>query len=122
MCIACSGVHRSLGVHYSKVRSLTLDVWEPEILRVMMELGNEVVNKIYEATFDDVLSDIDRAMDNCEDEVRKKWIYAKYVERKFVLPLKEERKGNELLPPNLLPTSPNKWSVKKNRRRAFTKR
>lgn len=42
-------MHRSLGVHYSKVRSLTLDDWEPEILKVMAELGNTVVNNVYEA-------------------------------------------------------------------------
>lgn len=50
--IECSGVHRSLGVHYSKVRSLTLDAWEPEILKVMAELGNSIVNKVYEANID----------------------------------------------------------------------
>lgn len=32
----------------SKVRSLTLDVWDPELLKVMLELGNSVANKIYE--------------------------------------------------------------------------
>ncbi len=31
----------------SKVRSVTLDSWEPELLKVMTELGNSLVNSIY---------------------------------------------------------------------------
>uniref|UniRef100_A0A8C4DDS3 Arf-GAP with coiled-coil, ANK repeat and PH domain-containing protein n=1 Tax=Dicentrarchus labrax TaxID=13489 RepID=A0A8C4DDS3_DICLA len=49
MCIECSGIHRSLGVHLSKVRSLTLDSWEAEQLKLLCVLGNDVINQIYEA-------------------------------------------------------------------------
>ncbi|XP_035010931.2 BAR_ACAPs and ArfGap_ACAP domain-containing protein [Hippoglossus stenolepis] len=82
MCIECSGIHRSLGVHLSKVRSLTLDSWEAEQLKLLCVLGNDVMNQIYEAR----CSEEGRVKPSANSPRAEKemWIKEKYVEKRFV--------------------------------------
>ena len=49
ICIECSGIHRNLGTHLSRVRSLELDEWSTEFVQVMTSIGNDMINSIYEA-------------------------------------------------------------------------
>jgi len=37
VCIRCSGIHRSMGTHISKVKSVDLDTWTPEQMDVSID-------------------------------------------------------------------------------------
>uniref|UniRef100_A0A3B4ZTS9 Arf-GAP domain-containing protein n=1 Tax=Stegastes partitus TaxID=144197 RepID=A0A3B4ZTS9_9TELE len=49
MCIRCAGIHRNLGVHISRVKSVNLDQWTPEQIQSMVDMGNTRARKLYEA-------------------------------------------------------------------------
>jgi hypothetical protein len=50
ICIECGGVHRSLGSHISKVRSLTMDRWAQTAIDLLTLTGNDKCNSVWEAT------------------------------------------------------------------------
>uniref|UniRef100_A0AAQ4QF09 Arf-GAP with coiled-coil, ANK repeat and PH domain-containing protein n=1 Tax=Gasterosteus aculeatus aculeatus TaxID=481459 RepID=A0AAQ4QF09_GASAC len=109
LCIECSGIHRSLGVQCSKVRSLTLDSWEPELLKLMCELGNGVINHIYEGSYQE--QGLKKPLPSSSRQEKEAWIKAKYVEKKFLKKL-----GSTEILINGVRKSERRWSVKKCRR------
>uniref|UniRef100_A0A4X1SVJ7 Small ArfGAP 1 n=1 Tax=Sus scrofa TaxID=9823 RepID=A0A4X1SVJ7_PIG len=49
ICIRCAGIHRNLGVHISRVKSVNLDQWTPEQIQCMQDMGNTKARLLYEA-------------------------------------------------------------------------
>ena len=48
VCINCSGCHREIGVHITKIRSVNLDVWPQEVLNNFKIINNKIANKYWE--------------------------------------------------------------------------
>ncbi|KAK8643875.1 hypothetical protein V6N13_013152 [Hibiscus sabdariffa] len=95
ICMQCSGIHRSLGVHISKVRSATLDTWLPEQVAFIQSMGNEKANSYWEA---ELPPNYDRV--GIENFIR-----AKYEEKRWV-----PRDGRSKSPPSGLDErSSSRW-------------
>ncbi|XP_057219266.1 arf-GAP with GTPase, ANK repeat and PH domain-containing protein 2 isoform X6 [Triplophysa rosa] len=83
ICIECSGIHRNLGTHLSRVRSLDLDDWPSELTKVLTAIGNHMANSIWETC----TQGRQKLTPEATREQRESWIRAKYEQRAFVSPL-----------------------------------
>ncbi|XP_023380523.1 arf-GAP with GTPase, ANK repeat and PH domain-containing protein 2 isoform X3 [Pteropus alecto] len=94
ICIECSGIHRNLGTHLSRVRSLDLDDWPRELTLVLTAIGNDMANRVWES---DTRGRSKPTRDSSREE-RESWIRAKYEQLLFLAPLgtPEEPLGRQL--------------------------
>ncbi|KAL5281740.1 AGAP3 family protein [Megaselia abdita] len=86
VCIECSGIHRNLGSHISKVRSLDLDDWPASHLSVMLAIGNSLANSIWEAN-SLAMKNRTKPTPSTSREEKESWIRSKYEAKEFILPL-----------------------------------
>lgn len=119
MCIECSGIHRNLGSHISKVRSLGLDEWTYVMplsnlnlehsndlllfssemhrspnLGVMLAIGNTLSNSVYEAN---VSPGIVKPSPQSSREEKENWIRRKYESKEFIPEMNRPAPNGKLL-------------------------
>ncbi|XP_060679211.1 arf-GAP with SH3 domain, ANK repeat and PH domain-containing protein 1-like isoform X1 [Hemiscyllium ocellatum] len=79
-CIECSGIHREMGVHISRIQSLELDKLGTSELLLAKNVGNISFNEILEANLPQPSP---KPIPHSDMTARKEYIHAKYVDHKF---------------------------------------
>jgi len=80
LCIRCAGIHRNLGVHISKVKSVNLDSWTPQQVASMQQMQNSKARAVYEAG---IPEDFRRPQ---TDSAVEAFVRQKYEKKKFIQP------------------------------------
>ncbi|KAG5841845.1 hypothetical protein ANANG_G00171290 [Anguilla anguilla] len=79
-CIECSGIHREMGVHISRIQSMELDKLGTSELLLAKNIGNASFNEILEGSLP---CPSPKPTPSSDMTVRKEFINAKYVDHKF---------------------------------------
>ncbi|KAM6916257.1 stromal membrane-associated protein 1-like [Xenentodon cancila] len=101
MCIRCAGIHRNLGVHISRVKSVNLDQWTPEQIQSMVDMGNTRARQLYEAHLPENFRR-PQTDQTVEVFIRDKYEKKKYYDKEA---LAAAQKPSEAAPPSTSPSS-----------------
>ncbi|XP_054721672.1 stromal membrane-associated protein 1-like isoform X2 [Uloborus diversus] len=85
LCIRCAGIHRNLGVHISKVKSVNLDTWTPEQVAYLQQMGNSQARAVYEANLPESFRR-PQTDSSLEAFIRAKYEQKKYIAKEWVPP------------------------------------
>ncbi|KAK2625059.1 hypothetical protein QTJ16_005428 [Diplocarpon rosae] len=91
ICMRCAALHRKLGTHITKVKSLSMDSWTNEQVENMKRVGNVASNRIYnpQNTRPPIPFDADEA-----DSAMERFIRGKYVDRAPPTPTARNNTGS----------------------------
>ncbi|EGO00991.1 hypothetical protein SERLA73DRAFT_179008 [Serpula lacrymans var. lacrymans S7.3] len=85
LCVSCASIHRKMGTHITKVKSITLDSWTKEQVEVMKQNGNVKSNAHYnpnEARHPPPTNMIDTERDSeLEKYIRNKYEFKRFIDR-----------------------------------------
>ncbi|PHH83345.1 hypothetical protein CDD82_1858 [Ophiocordyceps australis] len=110
LCMRCAAIHRKLGTHVSKVKSLSMDSWSNEQIDNMRKVGNVVSNQLYnpENKKPPVPIDADEADSAMERFIRQKYVnnVASHLKKPPSL------RSDEGVPPPLPPKNSSKFGFR----------
>uniref|UniRef100_A0A3Q4GQ75 Small ArfGAP2 n=1 Tax=Neolamprologus brichardi TaxID=32507 RepID=A0A3Q4GQ75_NEOBR len=95
ICIRCAGIHRNLGVHISKVKSVNLDQWTQEQVQCVQEMGNAKAKRLYEAFLPECFQ---RPETDAEVFIRDKYEKKKYMDKVIDIQMLRKEKSCDNIP------------------------
>ncbi|KAG7499897.1 stromal membrane-associated protein 2-like isoform X2 [Solea senegalensis] len=97
ICIRCAGIHRNLGVHISKVKSVNLDEWTQEQVQCVQEMGNAKAKRLYEAFLPECFQRPETDQ-SAETFIRDKYDKKKYMDKVIDIQMLRKEKSCDNIP------------------------
>ena len=98
VCIKCSGCHREIGVHITKIKSVELDLWPSKSLTDFSKINNEIANAYWE--YDLGNYDFQKIRDNelrLIDFIRDKYEHRRWAKPNVPDPMSLVIQGRDLV-------------------------